>query len=91
MGDKFASITFLLVALPSGIGLMIGLWWLSSISYDHGIWPIGALLRVMVWSIGLGLLGITIMGIGRTIASLISSLLSFRRDRKRKSDWWLTK
>ena len=82
---RWSGLIWMAVAIPSGVGLGAGLWLLSSVSYDHGIWPIGAILRIMVGSIGVGL----IIGFVMAIAMVFSTSETPEERRRRKSGWWL--
>ena len=48
-------ILYVCVGLIFAVGTLIGIWLLSDIFYAHGLWPLGAIARIVAWFMVLGM------------------------------------
>ena len=59
-------------AVIIAIGTMVGIWWLSILLYEIGLWPLGALARIVVSFMVIGLGIYMLVGVIVAIGGLIS-------------------
>ena len=59
-------------AVIIAIGTMVGIWWLSILLYEIGLWPLGALARIVVGFMVIGLGIYMLVGVIVAIGGLIS-------------------
>ena len=63
---------FIAVGLIIALGTMTGIWWLSIIFYDIGLWPLGAIARIIVAAMAFGLFMYLVIAIIAGIAGLVT-------------------
>ena len=60
------------IGLIFAVGTMVGIWWLSILLYEIGLWPLGALARIIVGFMVIGLGIYMLVGVIVAIGGLIS-------------------